>query len=230
MKTLTLSAALLATAAAAKPPTCNDCNSVGDIAYQIVQKQTARNFFDINNRKGRAIIDTSDTAKDLEERVQARMNEWANSPAGQPPLDALIQTGKAAAAAGRTAVAGMTTDGDTCEINQGTIRNYICKEFADALYAHELSHKRTCEDAKAFGLKPKDVASVLFTAADEVRAYDLEIALLKQHLEKVAKNCPEWSLLRNVPPTDKQKKALDDAAAARKDSVKRATKALGGSR
>jgi len=157
--------------------------------------------------------------EDLQQKVKNAFNKWLDSPEG--------------GGGGRSGAPAMGTDPESCKLvfyekgadgkqvikpyDRKVLENYYCKTTIDFMVAHERSHAATCRSLKKKG-KTALFAKPAFVAADEVKAYEEGLKVLRKASNEAQKKCSKIASARVPRPAGEPAayaQADLDAAASR---------------
>lgn len=197
---------LLAPAAAlgAEPtpagPRCDQCQDLAGLLQEIKEQEWLRDKFREYTPDSSYQLMAADVAE-LQQKVQSAFNKWLDSPEG--------------GGGGRSGAPAMGTDPQSCKLvfydkdasgkqvtkpyDRKVLERFYCKTTIDFMLAHERSHAATCRHLKKQG-KSGLFTKPAYVAADEVKAYEEGLKVLRKASNEMQKKCSKIASARIPQP------------------------------
>jgi hypothetical protein len=233
-----LAVLVTATPALAAAPGCNQCKDLPKLYRELLEQEFLRNRFDRWVKEAYYPVSVSAMQEAAASQLGAAMQGGLYGP--------LSPAGAGGGSGGAAPSFGTDLNNRNCPLveyvkdAQGNqkqrpvkpedVRSRMCAPLAEFVIAHEGHHQASCRKAYGEGTNAQ-FGTQEFVAKDDVAAYQAGIAVLRDHIAKLARNCG-WSGSTNARkpdgtmtvPTPDQVAALKNATAKQASLLKRKSK------
>jgi len=225
-------------AAPAKPPTCDDCKDLPRLYRELLEQEFLRKLFESWKRQ-------EYYPRSVEQSAKSELGKAMNG-RGQGSLYGAVAPDDAGGGGGAAPAYGTDQSSAACQLveyykdehnedqtrptTEAKVRRDNCKAIADFVMAHENHHKEDCK-ANWKQTKSDSFVTVEYVVQDDIEAYQAGIAVLRDHIAALARNCG-WTGSTNAKkpdgtmtvPTPEEISRLKDNTKVKASQLKRRTK------